>query len=387
MKLNILYLIPSLSNSGGMERVLTEKVNYLVKTGKYEVFIVTTEMEDNELPFFSIDPCVKVINLKIRFNKNFNSNIFSKIAITKRLLALYEMQLEKIILENKIDICISMGGKELEFLGGAYLPCKKVYECHFEKKFKSKFLSFQGKSGFIWKLYGKLRDWQHFKFASKFDAFIVLSNGAFNDWIQLSPLPIIIANPSPIHVDTNAVLDLSSKRVITIGNLISVKGYDLLINAWALIAPRYPEWSLDIFGQGELQNELQNQINSLMLTGSIKLVGTTKNVKSELLKSAFYVMSSRSEGLPMVLIESISCGIPIVAFDCETGPREIIKNNDCGILVENGNIQKLALTIEKMILNPMLRKKMSINAIEKSKEYELQYIMNKWENLFHSLIK
>lgn len=151
---SLLYLIPSLSNSGGMERVLTEKVNYLVKTGKYEVFIVTTEMEDSELPFFSIDPCVKVINLKIRFNKNFNSNIFSKIAITKRLLALYEMQLEKIILENKIDICISMGGKELEFLGGAYLPCKKVYECHFEKKFKSKFLSFQGKSGFIWKLYG-----------------------------------------------------------------------------------------------------------------------------------------------------------------------------------------------------------------------------------------
>lgn len=98
-------------------------------------------------------------------------------------------------------------------------------------------------------------------------------------------------------------------------------------------------------------------------------------------------MSSRSEGLPMVLIESITCGLPIVAFDCETGPREIIQDNDCGILVENGNVEKLALNIERMILDTELRKEMSIKALEKSKKYELTYIMEKWEKIFQELVR
>ncbi len=115
---------------------------------------------------------------------------------------------------------------------------------------------------------------------------------------------------------------------------------------------------------------------------TIKLVGQTKNIKDELLNSSFFVLSSRFEGLPMVLIESITCGLPIVAFDCETGPREIIKNNDCGILVENGNINELANAMKKIIADEELRKKLSINAIEKSKKYEISNIMSKWEKLF-----
>ena len=216
---------------------------------------------------------------------------------------------------------------------------------------------------------------------------VVLSDGAAQDWAKLSNPVLIVANPSPIPLNMELEINLSSKRIISIGNLITVKGYDLLISAWALIAQRYPEWSLDIFGKGELHNDLQNQVNCLMLTNSIRLAGTTKDVKSELKKSSFYVMSSRSEGLPMVLIESITCGLPIVAFDCETGPREIIQDNDCGILVENGNVEKLALNIERMILDTELRKEMSIKALEKSKKYELTYIMEKWEKIFQELVR
>ena len=384
---NILYFIPSLSTSGGMERVLTEKVNYLANKGCYQIFIVTTEMSDYAIPFFDLNSAVNVINLKLCFNDKFNLNIFDKILETKKLLKKYEKKKKKIILIKEIDICISMGGKELEFLGGLSVPCKKIYECHFEKKFKSKFLELQGKNNFLWKLFGRLRDWQHFLLASKFDMVVVLSDGAAQDWAKLSNPVLIVANPSPIPLNMELEINLSSKRIISIGNLITVKGYDLLISAWALIAQRYPEWSLDIFGKGELHNDLQNQVNCLMLTNSIRLAGTTKDVKSELKKSSFYVMSSRSEGLPMVLIESITCGLPIVAFDCETGPREIIQDNDCGILVENGNVEKLALNIERMILDTELRKEMSIKALEKSKKYELTYIMEKWEKIFQELVR
>ena len=382
----ILYCIPSLSNSGGMERVLTEKVNYLVSRGEYNIFIVTTEMSDSDISFFDLNSAINVINLKFNFNEKFNLNIFDKVIETKKLLKKYEEELKNIVLIKKIDICISMGGKELEFLGGLSIPCKKIYECHFEKKFKSKFLELQGKNNFFWKLFGKLRDWQHFLLASKFDMVVVLSDGAAKDWAKLSNQVLIVANPSPIPLNMDLKINLSNKRIISIGNLITVKGYDLLISAWALIAPRYPEWSLDIFGKGELHDDLQNQVDCLMLTNSIRLVGTTKDIKSELEKSSFYVMSSRSEALPMVLIESITCGLPIVAFDCETGPREIIQDNDCGILVENGNVEKLAFNIERMILDTELRKEMSIRALEKSKKYELTHIMEKWEKIFQDLV-
>ena len=114
-----------------------------------------------------------------------------------------------------------------------------------------------------------------------------------------------------------------------------------------------------------MEADLKKIIKSNQLSMTIQLVGQTKNIKDELLNSSFFVLSSRFEGLPMVLIESITCGLPIVAFDCETGPREIIKNNDCGILVENGNINELANAMKKIIVDE-----------------EFSNIMNKWEKLF-----
>lgn len=386
-KLNILYLIPSLKNSGGMERVLTSKVNFLAKSNKYNIFIVTTEMSNEDKAFFKVDDDVKVINLMLNFNIIFNLNIFSKILETKKLLTIYENELKKIILQKEIDICISMGGKELEFLGNLKLPCKKIYECHFEKNYKSKFLEIYGRNNFLWKIYGKIRDWQHFTLASKFDMVVLLSKGAFNDWEKLPNSTEIIANASPILLNSDFEIDLYSKNVISVGNLIAVKGYDLLINAWVLVLKNHCDWTLNIYGAGELKDTLQKQINSLKLENSVKLAGVTKNVRLELEKSAFYVMSSRSEGLPMVLIESITCGLPIVAFDCETGPREIIENNGCGILVENGNIKKLAEAISFMITNKKIRLEMSKKAVEKAKDYELSHIMEKWEQVFFEIIK
>lgn len=386
-KINVLYLIPSLSNSGGMERSLLNKVNFLTNTGLFNIKIVTTEMQDCGKSFFYIEESVEVINLKLNFNNFFNSNFFVKVLNTRKLLNRYERSLKEIIQKNSIDICISMGGKELEFLGKMDIPCKKIYECHFEKQFKSKFLELQGKTNLFWKLFGKIRDKQHFLLASYFHIVVVLSDGAFIDWEHLPNKVVKISNPSSIPLKAEINLDISNKRVISIGNLTAVKGYDLLINAWVLIKPNFPDWNLDIFGAGELENELNALINSFSLGDVVRLVGVTRNVEYELENSAFYVMSSRSEGLPMVLIESITCGLPIVAFDCETGPREIINNNDCGILVENGNIERLVEAIENMILDKDLRLKMSKNALVKSKDYELNHIMEEWIHIFQEIIK
>ena len=118
----------------------------------------------------------------------------------------------------------------------------------------------------------------------------------------------------------------------------------------------------------------------------ITLKGITRNVQQELLASDFYVMSSRYEGLPMVLLESIANGLPIVSFDCPTGPAEIVENNDCGVLALNGNINDLSEKIIYMIESVDIRKEMSAVAIEKSKKYSIELIMGQWVDLFAELI-
>lgn len=381
-KINIMYFIPSLVNSGGMERVLTEKVNYLSRKNKYNIFIVTTDMDEKQKPFFNLNNEIKLIHLSYFYHRNVSESFLKKSIRTLKLNKIYKDEIQSLVKKHLINICISMGGKELEFLGNIKLECVLIYESHFNKNFRSSFLFANGKNNFLWQIVGKLRDTQHNYQAKKMNKIIVLTEKNLSDWKKITQNVEIISNPSPLTKQENELPNLQSKRAIAIGKLDAQKGFDMLIPAWKKVYESFPDWKLDIFGVGEMEEDLKKIIESNQLSTAIKLAGQTRNIKSELLNSSFFVLSSRFEGLPMVLIESITCGLPIVAFDCETGPREIIKNNDCGILVENGNINELANTMKKIIADEELRKKLSTNAIEKSKKYEISNIMNKWEKLF-----
>lgn len=384
--MNIMYFIPSIATSGGMERVLIEKVNYLIGLGGYKIFIVTTEMSDDEKSFFNLDDSVELINLKLNFNKNYNKNFATKVINTRKLLKCYEENLKEIVIDKDVDICITMGGKELEFIGKLKLESKIIYESHFNKNFRSSFLKANGKKNLFWNFIGIMRDLQHHHQAKKVDQIVVLTDENLKKWKKISNKVIKIVNPSSIKNHTQARPELGGKRVIAIGKLDNQKGFDLLIEAWSTVNRKHPDWKLDIFGVGELEKKLQNQINKNNLSNTIKLAGITNDVKHELLLSSFLVLSSRFEGLPMVLIESITCGLPIIAFDCETGPREIITSNDCGLLIPNGNISALAEGIIHLIENHILLSNMSEIALSKSSDYQLEKIMEKWTVLFDQML-
>lgn len=384
--MNVMYFIPSISTSGGMERVLAEKVNYLAGVDGYKVFIVTTEMNNNEKPFFKFDSSINIINFQLNFNENFKNDFLKKIIKTKKLLKIYEDKLKQIVASNNIDICITMGGKELEFIGNLNLNCKTIYESHFNKNFRSSFLKAHNKNNLFWSLFGKFRDWQHAVQASKLDKIVVLTDENLKKWSNTDNRVVKIVNPSPLKNITDCRPELGSKRVIAIGKLDTQKGFDMLIETWSIVYQKHPDWRLDIFGVGDLKNLLNDLINKHNLSDVVKLAGVTIDVKRELLNSSFLVLSSRFEGLPMVLIEGISCGLPLVAFDCETGPREIITSNDCGLLIENGNIYALANGINQLIENPDLLTIMSENGINKSSTYQLDKVMKKWILLFEELL-
>ena len=165
------------------------------------------------------------------------------------------------------------------------------------------------------------------------------------------------------------------------GRLTHQKGYDLLIEAWAKIAQSLPDWKITIVGIGEDEQMLKKMAKDNNVQDSIHFVGQQKNMDSFYREASFFCMSSRFEGLPMVLLEAQNYGLPIVSFDCDTGPAELVNTNN-GILVEKENIDQLSLAILEIInLNRSDYNKMLDNSILSSKEFNIEKIIIRWEEL------
>lgn len=378
--MKLLYCIPSLYNPGGMERVLTEKINYLSNLSDFEISVVTTDQMGKSLRF-PLNNNIRVIHLDIDFNGHYSAGILKKIILHRKKIAIYKEKLKHIIIDSKIDICISLCGKEIDFLYKLPVRCKKIAELHFAMNYRKQFLT-SNHRGFLWKFLGEIRTYQLKKAVKALDKLVVLTKNDLDQWKVTHRNVTQIPNVNPLNNPEKS--KLISKKVVSLGKLDAQKGYDMLIDAWRLIAPNHPDWTLEIYGQGEWYQMLQDKIINYNLQGKIKLKDVVSNVEDVYCESSIYVMSSRYEGLPMVLIEAMSCGLPIVSFDCEHGPKEIITDKHDGFLVEPNNIIQLAEKISILIEQDDLRFKMGLMAIEKIKLYSKEIIMEKWIELFNN---
>lgn len=178
--------------------------------------------------------------------------------------------------------------------------------------------------------------------------------------------------------------NLNSKNIIAIGRLTAQKGFDMLIEAMKTVVQKHPKWTVNIFGEGEDKIMLQNLINSSNLQNNIILRGYSSNIDSELCKSSLFVLSSRFEGFPLVLVEALGQGMPSVAFDCPEGPAQLLETGG-GILVEKENVPKLAEAICYMIEHPEFRKSCIEHKNYIRKHLAPSVIYNKWMELFHRL--
>src|SRR5690606_22031800 len=176
---------------------------------------------------------------------------------------------------------------------------------------------------------------------------------------------------------------LNNKTLIAVGRLDAQKGFDILLDVWNKVNIQLVDrWILNIYGDGDEKEKLNAKIKNLKLSDSVFLKGVSNHISDEIAQSSIFVLSSRYEGFPMVLLESLSCGVPIVAFDCKTGPNEIIENNDCGYLVPLYEVDTMAEKILLLINNSADRKSKGEKSLEKSKLYSKKVIMNQWEKLF-----
>jgi glycosyltransferase involved in cell wall biosynthesis len=176
-----------------------------------------------------------------------------------------------------------------------------------------------------------------------------------------------------------------AKRLVAAGRLTSQKGFDLLLDAFATVAAKHPDWTLTIYGEGPLRQQLIRQRDELGLTGVVGLPGLTGRLDAELAASSMFVLSSRFEGLPMVLLEATSTGLPVVAFDCPTGPGEVVDDSVNGRLVPALDPDALGAAIVRLIEDPDQRRAMGAAAHASSRRFFMPSVRESWQQLFAEL--
>jgi glycosyltransferase involved in cell wall biosynthesis len=175
-------------------------------------------------------------------------------------------------------------------------------------------------------------------------------------------------------------------RVIGMGRLVEQKGFDILIRAFARVANAHPGWSLDIWGEGELRGELERLIAQCGMTGRITLPGRTQCPLEAICRSDLFVLSSRYEGMPMVLGEAMAAGTTVIAFDCPTGPANMIRHGVDGLLVAPGDEDGLVAAVDRLMGNPAERARLASRAPEVLERYALPRVMAMWETLVSELV-
>ena len=216
----------------------------------------------------------------------------------------------------------------------------------------------------------------------RLDGFVTLTKEDLLQWPELKNVVVI---PDPLAFYPTSKSPLESKRVIAVGRYAYQKGFDLLLRAWEKVEKQTSDWELVIFGQGD-RSPYDSLIDELHIDRQrCHLNGPTENIISEYLNSSVFVFSSRFEGFGMVLVEAMACGLPVVSFDCPCGPKDIVASGVDGILVENGNIDKLSEAVVSLIQDEKKLRRMACNAIDNVQRFNIEQVAQRWKSLFESV--
>lgn len=374
--MKIVYCHCSLYNPGGMERVLLNKVAWLSAAG-HDVSVVTTDQQERA-PFYRFPDGVHLTDLGVNYSLDNDKPLRERIPSYLRKRRLHRRRLTDLLMAERPDITVSLYPSESSFIPNIADGSRKVLELHFNRFFRLQY----GRGG-LTGLIDRRRSRRDVSIARRFDSFVVLTDEDKNYWGRMPNITVIpnAALPMPLQSDCSA------RRVIAVGRLDFQKGFDRLIDAWELVKadPASEGWRLDIFGQGEWRDMLQARIAEKGLADSTAVNAPTGDIAAEYAGSSILAMTSNYEGFPMVMIEAMSAGLPVVTFDYKCGPRDIITDCTDGVIVPNGDIRGFADALLRLMADGALRRRMGRAATAVTDRYSEESVMRQWATLFESL--
>lgn len=370
----IVYCTDSLNIVGGVSAVIVRKANALADIPGNKVWIVTC-CDDSLISFFPLSEKVSLIGFRVLNNLSFPMNLFLLPWQVTRL----RRKLNVLCRQINPDIVLSTPRIEKWIVASLRGKWNKVIEYHATKHFRVLKATSLSK-----RIMAYLSDFINFSVNARcFDRIVVETNEEKETFWKGKNKISVIPNPSSIQPSQGSLLD--AKRVIAIGRLAYEKNFDSLIRAFAYVAERFPDWKLDIIGDGPERQSLEKQIVRSSLEDNVFLHGTQTNLPDWLSKSSIFVMTSRYEGLPLVLLEAINYGLPVVSYAFSCGPKDVLTDGQNGFLVPRGDEKALANRICQLIEDKDLRKRMGAAAFERAKDFSTEKIIEMWMSLFKEL--
>lgn len=379
--MKLLYCIKDTATPGGMERVLSAKASALVAMG-YEVTIVTTDQRGRS-PFFQIDPRVQHIDLDVNFDHIPRGlSRWKKYRATQVVEQIYRQKLKALLKDLLPDVAISLGYSDLKWLP-KILPTgtKSLHEIHGSRDVVGNLNSIT-KGRLHYQILSYLKVKLYERNASRFDYNVHLTKQDAESYPKAKiSNQVVIPNPIPIPMDTRSS-DCSAKRMIVMGRLDHGKNVGELVEIWAKVATQFPDWELAIYGDGYLRSAVEQKVRNFGLEHCVKLYGNTQEAISAYQSASVLLMSSYAEGLPMVMLEAMACGLPIVSYDFRCGPRDAIIEGETGYIIPWGDKDRFAQVLSTLMQDEALRQRMGRRAKEASARFAPQRIMQLWHQLF-----
>lgn len=371
--MRILYVTDALAIWGGLERVLVEKANYLATHNGNEVFMLTISQGEHPFPF-PLDNMVTHADLNIPFYTQYQ---YSGI---RRLLSLRRLHRD----------CRKGIRQQLNYINPDVILCPRIEFVKDICKVKGYTpLVFESHSSF-WTsrferagLLRRLHTWWMNQSAKQAQAVVTLTEGDAAAWRKVNNHVFVI--PDVVYLNEKDVYsNVDAKSAVFVGRLSRQKNIGCLLSIWQLVRQRHPDWQLHVYGEkGDIEEPLWQQLHEE--GNGVTVHSPTTEILNVYQQHAMLLLTSRYEPFGMVLPEAMSCGLPVIAFDCPYGPADIITDDMDGFLVKDWDIMSFADKVCLLMENQDLRQQMGQAAIRSSQRYRSDRIMSVWQELFESL--
>lgn len=364
--MRVVYCIAGLWPSGGTERVVTTKMNWLATKGGCEVHVVMHDGHREE--FFPLSAAVR-----------------RHYVAEGAPLRVYRRELTALLMGLRADVVICTGGAELPFLWKIKDGSKKILEFHYTRNFLVNFV--RGIRHIRFKQLHLLKVWLMQKriahHARRYDRMVGLTERDVHLWGDPANMTYIY---NPLSFRSERKSTTANKEIIAVGSFTPAKGMDQLVEAFGRIAHRHADWHLSLYGQGQDYGLLQELIEKYGIRKQVSVNEPYQRIGEKLVEAGIYAFPSRSDGFGLVITEAMECGLPCVAMDCECGPREIVSPRT-GLLVPPQDIAAFAAALERLMDDAPLRRSMGDAAQMEVARFYPDNIMPQWLRLFETLIK
>ena len=374
--MKIVYCTDSICYLGGIQRITIAKASALANVSGNEVWIIVTD--NRKEPVLPLHPKVHLVNLNINyFEDDWKGKwyVLKGIAYKRRL---HKRQLQMVLTQILPDIVIATGTSEKNFLPSIRVLSHPAFvrEIHNFKHYR--IAAANTWFAKILAIGGNFIDYQ--LRIHQYDRIVVLTEeDRLTNWRGNDKVCVI---PNPLTTVWEEKSTCQAKKVIAVGRLSYQKNFDFLVRLWKSVHSLYPDWALEIWGSGGCEHTLSQLIQDLELQDCVSLKGYTPNVLSEMAKASILAFSSVFEGWGLVLVEAMSVGLPVVAYACPCGPKDIITNNEDGFFIQPGDEELFKERLIYLMADENQRIMMGKKAFVKSQKYHIEQVAQAWMELF-----